>query len=795
MLELPGVTLVCIDCERHALALAAIEQTLQRCHFGAALFVTDRAIPIEELRVVHVRPLLTYADYSRFVARDLAGLIGTTHALIIQWDAFVVNPSAWFDGFLDFDYVGPLPVTGSPASRAGGISLVSRRLLEALQDPRLDEASLEDLAIWQMLRARLERESGLRFAPAAVCERFAFGARYPVGQPFGFQGLFNMWMYFRPQDLDAFLGMASPAILGSAAALSLAVNLRDLGRSAEARAVLRAILVHHPEHQWARTLRAVLQPASAAAAQPARIAVGRNDPCPCGSGQKWKQCHGRLGLPSVPAAEALPLTAAPVTVAGQPTVAEDTFPAEGEIAVLFHRARLAFESNDLVAAEAIYRRALQRDPDNPVATGYLGVIATRLHRFDEAASLLRRAIALAPEAPEYHNNLGLFHQARAEFAEAAAAYGRALALAPDYAPAHNNLGLALQEEGLVTDAIRSFRAAIRCAPAFAEAHWNLALALLLNGEFEEGFAEQEWRRKVAQHRNWWERRRQFPEWHGEPLDGKRVLILAEQGLGDMIQFVRYAADLSARGGSVLVEAPPELADLLRAVPGVAAVVPRDGPYPQCDYQTPVMSLPLHCGTQLATIPARTPYLTADPLRVARWRALLGEKMKARVGLAWAGNPDHVRDRFRSLPLEAFTPLLALPGIEWVSLQKGAAAAQIATLPPHFALRDMGGDSRDLADLAALISELDLVITVDTAVVHVAGALAVPTMLLLDTGSDWRWLQHRIETPWYPAVRLLRQTARGDWRGVIDVAAVALREPFDGLAPPGVRPGKSLSPGP
>jgi hypothetical protein len=302
---------------------------------------------------------------------------------------------------------------------------------------------------------------------------------------------------------------------------------------------------------------------------------------------------------------------------------------------------------------------------------------------------------------------------------------------------------------------------------------------LLNGEFEEGFAEQEWRRRVVQHHDWWERRRQFPEWHGEPLAGKRVLILAEQGLGDMIQFVRYAAELRARGATVLVEAPPELADLLRTAPGVTAVAPRDGPYPPCDCQTPVMSLPLHCGTQLATIPALTPYLMADPLRVARWRALLGEKMRPRVGLAWAGNPDHVRDCFRSLPLAALTPLLAMPDFEWISLQKGAAAAQIALLPSRFALRDMGRDSRDLADLAALISELDLVITVDTAVTHVAGALATPTLLLLDTGNDWRWLRHRTDTPWYPAVRLLRQAARGDWCSVIDAAAAALRERFGG----------------
>jgi tetratricopeptide (TPR) repeat protein len=772
MLELPGVTLVCIDCVQHELALAAIEQTLMRCRFGEALFVTDREIAIEELRVVQVPPIRAYADYSQFVAKDLVELIRTPHALIIQWDAFVVNPSAWSEEFLAFDHVAAMPRAGGGdrPSSAGGISLFSQRLLNALRDPRVTGIENEDTAIRQTYRPLLEGTFGLRYAQKAIAERFAFGAGYPVGQPFGFQGLFNMWMFFQPQDLNAFLAMASPAILGSAAALSLGVNLRDLGRSDEAKAVLRAILGAHPGNAVARTVLDAMQRAAAPAAQPARTAVGRNDPCPCGSGQKFKQCHGRLvGAPALPEAAA---------VVTEPAVDADSLVADGDLAVLFHRARAALDRNDLAAAETMYRKVLERQPDDPVATEYLGVIATKLRRFDEAEPLLLRAIEISPDAPEYHNNLGLLNQVRAQFAAAAAAYRQALKLAPEYATAHNNLGLALQEQGLVAEAILSFRAAVRYLPEFAEAHWNLALALLLTGELEEGFVEQEWRLKVAQRRDWWARRRQFPEWNGEPLTAKRLLILAEQGMGDMIQFMRYAEDLVARGATVLVEAPPELTDLLREAPGVAAVVPRDGPYPQCDYQAPIMSLPLRCGTRLETIPARAQYLAADASCVARWRELLGEKKKPRVGLAWAGNPDHVRDAFRSMPLAALTPLLALQGIEWISLQKGAAAAQMATLPPECALRDMGRDSRNFADLAALISELDLVITVDTAVVHLAGALGRPTLLLLDTGHDWRWLRNRNDSPWYPTVRLIRQVVRGDWASAIALTRIELYRHLD-----------------
>ena len=793
MLELPGVTLVCIDCVRHELALAALEQSLLRCRFGAALFVTDRAIPIDELRVVTVPPVLTPADHARFVARDLAGLVRTTHVLLVGWDAFVVNAAAWSDEFLAFDHVAPLPAqdgaeaggdgsgdgSGDADALTGGIALLSVRLLQALQDPRAAAIAGAGPAPARALRPLLEGEFGLRYAPRTQDERFAFGAGYPAGQPFGFQGLYNMWMFLQARDLDAFLAMAPPAVLASSAALSLAVNLRELGRGDEAKAMLHAILRAHPGHAPARAMLDALQSAApaGAATAPAPRAVGRNDPCPCGSGQKFKQCHGRLGGPPPTAPLAPEPAAIPETAAASAATPAATA-AHGALAVLLHRARAAFDRNDLPVAETIYRQVLARWPDDPVATGYVGVIATKQRRFEEAEPLLRRAIALAPDAPEYHNNLGLLHQVRSEFAMAADAYRRALDLAPDYAPAHNNLGLALQEQGLLPAAIAAFRAAIRQMPAFAEAHWNLALALLLSGDFDEGLVEQEWRLQVAHHRDWWARRQHFPQWRGEPLAGRRFLIVAEQGMGDMIQFVRYAEDLSGRGATVVLASPPDLADLLRGAPGVSAVVPSEGPYPPCDFQAPVMSLPLLCGTRLSTIPGRESYLAADPARSAHWRALLGVQTRPRVGVAWAGNPEQARDRYRSMPLAALEPLLAIKEIEWIGLQKGVAAQQIAALPPHCVLRDMTAQSKNFADLAALISELDLVITVDTSVVHLAGALGKPTLLLLDTGHDWRWLQNRNDTPWYPSVRLLRQATRGDWASAVRLAHDELLRHFD-----------------
>jgi ADP-heptose:LPS heptosyltransferase len=257
-------------------------------------------------------------------------------------------------------------------------------------------------------------------------------------------------------------------------------------------------------------------------------------------------------------------------------------------------------------------------------------------------------------------------------------------------------------------------------------------------------------------------------------------MLAEQGMGDMIHFVRYAGDLAARGATVVVEAAPELMDLLRTVPGVAEIIPRDGPYhaARCDVQAPAMSLPYLLGTRPDNIVAPRRYVGADPSRVARWEGLLGARTRPRIGIAWAGNPEHARDRFRSIPLAQFTPLLQMRDYVWLALQKGPAFGQAASLAPGLALRDMGKHSQTFADLAALIELLDLVITVDTSVAHVAGALGRPALLLIDTGHDWRWPRAGADSRWYPSIRLVRQPARGDWPGAIREAVAEVRRFFN-----------------
>ena len=303
MLNLSRVTLCCIDCVNHDLALAAIGQCLQKCTFRRALFITDVAPPLEGIDVARIAPLTSREAYSHFVIKELVHHIDTDYVLLVQWDGFVINADAWSDTFLDYDYIGARWDwhTDGHAVGNGGFSLRSTRLLRALADPHIADYPVEDIAICRTHRSYLESAHGIRFAPDALADRFAFEATYPKGLPFGFHGLFNFWLFFQARDLAAFLDMATPAILGSLQCMQLAKNLADLKRYEESAMVVRRIVGAHPVHAEAHTLLAGLTQPSLAAAAPRRpapaagtAAVGRNDPCPCGSGLRYKACHGAL---------------------------------------------------------------------------------------------------------------------------------------------------------------------------------------------------------------------------------------------------------------------------------------------------------------------------------------------------------------------------------------------------------------------------------------------------------------------------------------------------------------------
>jgi predicted O-linked N-acetylglucosamine transferase (SPINDLY family) len=423
-------------------------------------------------------------------------------------------------------------------------------------------------------------------------------------------------------------------------------------------------------------------------------------------------------------------------------------------------------------AEPSYRRVLGLNPRHHQAHNNLGAALGELNRYDEAAEHFRRAIALKPDYAEALSNLGHALRALGQAREAEAACRRALAIAPRFATAHLNLGLALQDLGRLDAALDSFRQSSMCDPGYAKAHACEGMLQLLRGELAAGWEKYEarWRLEDLPPRSFAQ-----PQWRGEPLEGKTILLHAEQGFGDTIQFLRYVPRAVARGARVVVEVQRPLVPLARRISGVT-VVARGDPLPAFELHCPLLSLPLAFGTTLDTIPAATPYLTVDPERAAQWRARIagegGLEVGLKVGLAWAGSAVHRNDRNRSIPFAQLAPLLGVEGVRWFSLQVGPRAGELAERKDA-SIADLAPGLTDFGETAAAIAALDLVICADTAVAHLAGALGRPVWLLPPFAPDWRWLTGRDDSPWYPSMRLFRQQRAGDWDGVVERVRAAL----------------------
>jgi tetratricopeptide (TPR) repeat protein len=427
------------------------------------------------------------------------------------------------------------------------------------------------------------------------------------------------------------------------------------------------------------------------------------------------------------------------------------------------------------AAVACYRAALALQPRHVEASLNLGDALRVQGRSAAALACYRTVIAARPHHAGAHNKLGVALLALDRPAEAAAAFQAAIRLRPDDPEAHSNLAVAQTRLRQPAAAIDSCRLALRLRPDHGEAHNNLALALLASGDFAAGWQEYEWRWQVAPLRAL---RRDFaqPQWHGAPGAGQTLLVHAEQGYGDTLQFCRLAPLARQRGLRVIVEAPRPLLRLLQGLPGIDALVAAGDALPPFDLHVPMLSLPRALGVTLAANPVAMPYLAVAPAAVAAWRARLAPDDAAgpRIGLAWAGSPrpDWAIaagiDRRRSLPPERLAPLLAIPGLQFFSLQKDGPAA-----PADVVLVDPMAEMDDFADTAALVANLDLVITVDTAVAHLAGALGRPVCLLDRFDHCWRWLAGRSDSPWYPSMRIYRQPAPGDWEPVLTAVAADL----------------------
>jgi tetratricopeptide (TPR) repeat protein len=433
----------------------------------------------------------------------------------------------------------------------------------------------------------------------------------------------------------------------------------------------------------------------------------------------------------------------------------------------WHGLGLAY--NDLARwqeAVAAFDRALQCQPDMAVACLDRGNALRELDALAEALSAYERAIALRPRYAQAWSNRGVLLKRLGRFPEALRSYEDAIALEPDFLDALVNCSTLLKEMMDLDASMAMNRRALALDADCSGAHLNLAICHLLRGEFAEGFAHYEWRWQTEQLRAG-VRPFAAPQWSGaQSLAGKTILLHAEQGLGDTVQFCRYAPLLKALGATVLMEVQAPLLPLLHSLGGVDVWLRQGDALPPFDYHCPLLSLPLALQTTPETVPAQVPYLRADEGLVAQWGQSLGPAHKLRVGLVWSGRPEHKNDHNRSMSLQHLVPLLGL-GAEFHALQKEFRPADLALGPAALGVQRWAEALHSFADTAALIMHMDLVIAVDTSVAHVAAALGKPVWLMLPYSPDWRWLLGRDESPWYPGMRLFRQRAGEGWAGVVE----------------------------
>jgi Tfp pilus assembly protein PilF len=415
-------------------------------------------------------------------------------------------------------------------------------------------------------------------------------------------------------------------------------------------------------------------------------------------------------------------------------------------------------------ADALYRAVLAIDPTNFAALNRRAVLAAHRGELVEALRLIQAAAASNPNLGQIASDMGGILTRMGRLEEALESYDRAAELQPDDPAALNGRGLGRSLKGRYEEAITAFTRAIEIKPDYPAAHFHLGLALLVTGRFAQGWEEYEWRWAVEHSTS---ARPPLPlaSWNGESLAGKGIYLYTEQGLGDAIMFARYAPMVAARGGTVLFCVRPSLKALLADLPGVQVGVEGDTG-PRCDYMCALLSLPRIFKTDLASIPADVPYIHASPERIATWQRRIPRDGRLNVGLVWAGARGFSGDSQRTIGLAPMLPLLDDPRIRFVSLHAELRDDDAALMTQHPEVAHFGSELGDFADTAALIAQLDLVISVDSAVAHLAGAMAKPVWILLPFNPDFRWLVGREDSPWYPTARLFRQPAAGDWPSVI-----------------------------
>jgi len=444
---------------------------------------------------------------------------------------------------------------------------------------------------------------------------------------------------------------------------------------------------------------------------------------------------------------------------------------------LFNLAAGLEDAGELEQAARHLTRAVRKDAGFHEAFHNLGDVLGKMGRFVESAEAYRQAVASKPDRPESWNGLGNALANRGSHEEAVDCYHRAIALRPDYAGAHLNLGTCYYQDRQLDQAEKQYRRALNIDAGLAEAEFNLGLVHLLRGDLQKGWPGYEWRLDKSDWPASYPFRLDRPMWKGRPFKGQTLLVHDEQGLGDTLQFARYLEMVKPLGGEVVLETRPPLVELLKETRGADRVIERsrDGkPSVDFDLYCPLLSLPHIFSTALDTIPARVPYIHPDIEKADHWAARV-DSAACNVGLVWSGNPTHFRGRNRSAALADFGGLLQTSGVRFYGFQTGAAAREAEAFTAAGLLENLGAELADFSDTAAAMAHMDLVISIDTSVAHLAGAMGKPVWLLLAYAADWRWFLERSDSPWYPTMRLFRQIQPGDWTGVIAAVKGALKE--------------------
>ena len=758
-----AITLVAVDCAYPELAIAALQRSARALPVARTLLLTDRELAADGVDVRRIAPIRSRAAYSQFMLKALAPFITTDYALVVQWDGFVIDGTAWADEFWNYDYIGARWPHRSGDFRVGngGFSLRSRRLLHALQDPVIELGDdNEDEAIGIRHREHLERAHGIVFAEERVADRFAFDVGRPIGPTLGFHGVFNFWQVLDDDALIAFARTAPEAIAGGLGFGALCRNLVDLKRHAVAREFVTRRLAVLPDEPLARELKARLDadtaPAAANAAPDVAPPRSRNDPCPCGGGKRYKECHGKIG-------------AAAPTATMTPAAIDATL----------REALALHERGDLNAAGERYARILQAAPEEPTALHYAGLMQYQSGQPAAALELMWRSVCLEPREPEFWSNIAAAAFEAGRYDEGRWAAERALALAPEHVGAWNNLGFNLRAKNDVEGSLRAFDRALDIAPGFDYARWNRTFSLLALGDYARGFADYELRLRFPQTQPSG-RIPDAPMWRGEAVaaDARHLLILCEQGLGDTFMFARFVPLVLDRGFNVTFAVQRSQVALMRqSFPAVEVIAVGEHEARRFDRWVALWSLPAALGITLDHLPAPTRFLVADPAAVADWRARLaalptiGEARPLTVGIVWEGRfaGQNTQMAERSLPARRMRRLVdAHPELRWVSLQHGAPPLE------HTAVVDWTEQTVDFTAMAALIDALDLVISIDTGAAHLAAALGAPTWVLLREAGDWRYGIRGEYTPWSPTMRLFRQDASRRWEPVLAAVSDALR---------------------